>query len=352
MRYIKWGVMKLFRILFVMWMTGMLLLSSCSVREDRFRCPCWMTVDLSKVDKSRWKSSEVQSSTEYQKVAKSLESRPNVAEEIILRLRGNSDEDEDEVDYSYQVTKSVRTDAGALEYEVPRGSVGVSAVALEGDFFHYRSNDSIDSSTSLCSARNDKLKSGYDGDEIRIPVGEQMDSMYGYFRMFYTRRESVLCDVELHKEFCTVSFTLGDDGYISPYDLEVWGNIAGVSAWDLMPLEGYFRFAPSPEDGVYRVRVPRQVDNSLELVMLEMLGQAGHDGSQTGHDGRSPVGAGDDGERVVVDRLPLGEYIARSGYDWTAEDLADVNVALDLEMQQVMITVSGWDGVVVMDIVI
>jgi hypothetical protein len=54
----------------------------------------------------------------------------------------------------------------------------------------------------------------------------------------------------------------------------------------------------------------------------------------------------------IVDRLPLGEYIARSGYDWTAENLADVNVALDLEKQQVMITVSGWDGVVVMDIVI
>ena len=70
---------------------------------------------------------------------------------------------------------------------------------------------------------------------------------------------------------------------------------------------------------------------------------------QVGYDGER---AGDDGERVVVDRLPLGEYIARSGYDWTAENLADVNVALDLEMQQVMITVSGWDGVVVMDIVI
>ena len=132
-----------------------------------------------------------------------------------------------------------------------------------------------------------------------------------------------------------MSFTLGDDGYISPYDLEVWGNVAGVSAWDLMPLEGDFRFAPSPEGGVYRVRVPRQLDASLELVMLEMPDQAGHDG-----------------ERAVVDRLPLGEYIARSGYDWAAEDLDDVNVALDLEMQQVMITVSGWDGVVVMDIVI
>jgi hypothetical protein len=132
--------------------------------------------------------------------------------------------------------------------------------------------------------------------------------------------------VELHKEFCTVSFTLGEDGYTSLYDIEVWGNVAGVSAWDLMPVLGEFRYAPMQKNGVYQVRVPRQVDNSLELVMLE--------------------------DSEIVDRLPLGEYIARSGYDWTAENLADVNVALDLEKQQVMITVSGWDGVVVMDIVI
>ena len=142
-----------------------------------------------------------------------------------------------------------------------------------------------------------------------------------------------------------MSFTLGDEGYSSPYDIEVWGNVAGVSAWDLMPVKGDFRYAPVQKNGVYQVRVPRQEDNSLELVMVEMP-------DQVGHDGRFPVGAGDDCERAVVDRLPLGEYIARSGYDWTAEDLADINVALDLEVQQVMITVSGWDGVVVMDIVI
>ena len=291
------------RILFVMWMAGILLLSSCSVKEDRSGCPCWMTVDLSKVAESRWKSPERQSSTEYQMVTKSLESRQHIAESVVLRLRGNSDEDE--VDYAFKMTETVNTEVGALEYEVPRGSVGVSAVALGNEI---------------------PGQAGYDGDEIRIPVGEQMDSLYGFFRRFYTRCESVLCDVELHKEFCTVSFTLGDDGYISPYDLEVWGNVAGVSPWDLMPLEGDFRFAPSQEDGVYRVRVPRQVDNSLELVMLE--------------------------DSEIVDRLPLGEYITRSGYDWAAEDLADVHIALDMEKQQVMITVSGWDGVVVMDIVI
>ena len=301
------------RILFVMWMAGMLFLSSCSIKEDRDGCPCWMTVEMPDLV-----------GQDGEKVGQDGRSPVGAGDDgtVVLRLRGNSDEDA--VDYEYQVTEAVRVDVGALEYEVPRGAVGVSAVAFGNEMPDRVGYDGI---------------VGYDGDEIRIPVGEQMDSLYGYFRMFYTRCESVLCDVELHKEFCTVSFTLGDDGYVSPYDLEVWGNVAGVSAWDLMPLEGDFRFAPSPEDGVYRVRVPRQVDNSLELVMLEMPDQAGHDG-------------GADNERVVVDRLPLGEYIARSGYDWAAEDLADVHIALDMEKQQVMITVSDWDGVVVMDIVI
>ena len=299
------------RLFFVMWMAGMLFLSSCSIKEDRDWCPCWMTVDLSDVAESRWKSPGMQSGVDYQSVTKSLKSRQYVAESVVLRLRGNSDEDA--INYEYQVTEEVKASVGALEYEVPRGAVGVSAVNPV---------------------------------RLVIPVGEQMDSLYGFFKMYHTRCESVLCDVELHKGFCTVSFTLGDEGYSSPYDIEVWGNVAGASSWDLMPVKGDFRYAPVQKNGVYQVRVPRQEDNSLELVMLEISRQARND------NGEMPDQVGYDGERAVVDRLPLGEYIARSGYDWTAEDLADVNVALDLEMQQVMITVSGWDAVVVMDIVI
>ena len=312
--------MAMNRFLFVMWMVGMLFLSSCSIKEDRDGCPCWMTVEM-----------PGQAGHDGEKVGQDGKSPVGAGDDgtVVLRLRGNSDEDA--VDYEYRVTEAVRVDVGALEYEVPRGSVGVSAVAFGNEI--------------PGRAGYDGKSAGYDGDEIRVPVGEQMDSLYGFFKMYHTRCESVLCDVELHKEFCTVSFTLGEDGYSSPYRIEVWGNVAGVSAWDLIPVKGDFRYAPVQKNGVYQVRVPRQEDNSLELVMVEMP-------DQVGHDGRSPVGAGDDGERTVVDRLPLGEYIARSGYDWTAEDLADVNVALDLEMQQVMITVSGWDGVVVMDIVI
>ena len=298
------------RSLFIMGMAGVLLLSSCFVKEDRDECPCWMTVEMP--------------------------DRVGHDGSVILRLRGNSDEDA--VDYAFKVSESIKADVGILEYEVPRGAVGVSAVAFGNEIPGRAGYDG--GMPDLVG--HDRRSPVGAGDEIRVPVGEHMDSLYGFFKMYHTRCESVLCDVELHKEFCTVSFTLGDDGYTSPYDIEVWGNVAGVSAWDLMPVQGEFRYAPMQKNGVYQVRVPRQVDASLELVMLEMPGQAGHDGVRTE----------DDGERAVVNRFPLGEYIIRSGYDWAAKDLSDVSVALDLEKQQVMVTVSGWDEIVVMDVVI
>ena len=253
----------MYKCLFIISVT--MLLMSCSIKEDRDGCPCWMTVEMP--------------------------GQVGHDSAVILRLHGNYDEGA--MDYAYKISESIKADVGILEYEVPRGSVGVSVVN---------------------SAR------------LEVSVGEQMDSLYGFFKPYHTRCESVKCDVELHKEFCTVSFTIVDEYYESPYDIEVRGNVSGISPWDLAPMNGVFQYAPVAEEGVYRLRVPRQVDASLEMVMLS--------------------------NQEIVNRLPLGEYIIRSGYDWAAKDLSDVSVALDLEKQQVMVTVSGWDGVVMMDIVI
>lgn len=55
-------------------MVGILFLSSCSIKEDRDVCPCWMTVEM-----------------------------PNQVRnngDLVLRLRGNSDEDA--VDYAFR----------------------------------------------------------------------------------------------------------------------------------------------------------------------------------------------------------------------------------------------------------
>ena len=293
-----------------MGMSVVLLLSSCFVKEDRDECPCWMTVEMP--------------------------DRVGHDGSVVLWLRGNSDEDA--VDYAYKVSEPIKAGVAALEYEVPRGAVGVSAVAFGNEIPGRAGYD--EKAAGYDGGMPDRV--GHDGDQIRIPVGEQMDSLYGFFKVYHTRCESIRCDIELHKEFCTVSFTLVDEYYESPYDIEVRGNVSGVSSWNLAPMNGVFKYAPVAEEGVYRVRVPRQVDASLELVMLEMPGQAGHDGVRTE----------DDGERTVVNRFPLGEYIIRSGYDWAAMDLSDVSIALDLEKQQVMVTVSGWDEIVVMDVVI
>ena len=160
--------MAMNRSIYIMIMTVMMFLSSCFVKEDRDGCPCWMTVEMP--------------------------DRVGHDGSVVLRLRGNSDEDA--VDYTYKVSESIKADVGILEYEVPRGSVGVSVVN---------------------SAR------------LEVSVGEQMDSLYGFFKMYHTRCESVRSEVKLHKEFCTVSFTLVDEYYESPYDIEVRGNVSGIS---------------------------------------------------------------------------------------------------------------------------
>lgn len=63
--------MDMNRFLFVMWMVGMLFLSSCSIKEYRDVCPCWVTVDLSDVAESRQMSLEKRSNADYQSVTKS-----------------------------------------------------------------------------------------------------------------------------------------------------------------------------------------------------------------------------------------------------------------------------------------
>ena len=44
------------------------------------------------------------------------------------------------------------------------------------------------------------------------------------------------------------------------------------------------------------------------------------------------------------DTIALGRIIASAGYDWTADELADIDLVIDLPRGEISITVSGWDG--------
>ena len=75
--------------------------------------------------------------------------------------------------------------------------------------------------------------------------------------------------------------------------------------------------ASAPGQGSVSFRVPRQADNSLTM--------------------RAIVPGADLGD------IPIGEYIARMGYDWGEESLRDITVIIDLVIGGVMITVNDWE---------
>ena len=186
-----------------------ILLASCSVKEDRSDCPCWMQVDASCV----------------------------MADRIQLRGWWGSQALFDE-------TLSGSSLRAFHEYTVPRGTVAVTAFA-------------------------GKARLSEDGNNLIILHGAQMDSLFAHASKVNTVCESTVDVVSLNKHFTTVylDFKDEDDGR-SAYDITVYGNVGGLDIRTLEPVEGPFSCLPdmAPERG-YMFRVPRQKDDSLIAVL-------------------------------------------------------------------------------------
>ena len=111
-----------------------------------------------------------------------------------------------------------------------------------------------------------------------------------------------------------------------PFRLEAKGNINGYEPGG-KPSEGEFLYAMNvDDDGVCRLTLPRQTDESLVLEV---------------HD-----------ETGTLKTFALGEYVAASGYDWHEENLRDMTVSLDYSLTRVAISVAGWREEYVFNVVI
>lgn len=241
------------------------------IKEDRSMCPCWLTVDLSSIEVPDKGLSD-------------------------MALRVNCNRERNSEGYAFRVSDivPVSDDMTSVEYKVPRGTAYISVIS--GNLQE-------------------------EGGVLVIPEGQQMVPLYGCFDIVGTRRESAYCRVGLHKEFCNLSIKFSDEDYVCPYRVSVCGNVCGVSVFDLLPYQGTFRYEPESVDGTYRVRIPRQLDNSLTMRLS-------------------------DGNEIVAE-FPVGEYIAAGGYDWTAADLEDIEITIDLHKQEIIISVNGWEKVLV-----
>ena len=152
---------------------------------------------------------------------------------------------------------------------------------------------------------------------VRIPFGEEAPPLYLYHASVSSAAEQVVLPVYLRKQFCqlTLAFT-GPPGYGPPFEVEVEGFVDGW-ARDGSPLDGPFSYRLLPGgDGMAMIRLPRQRDDSL-LMHIVFSDQ-------------------------VVRTFALGNFMAAASYDWSAADLEDLTLNVDVSVTSVTISTDAW----------
>lgn len=149
---------------------------------------------------------------------------------------------------------------------------------------------------------------------LLLGEGEEMDELYSYSGNLDADAEVTSSSVLLHKQFATIEISvLCTDISSLPDGIVLTGDCAGVNLVSLSPVKGTFVRRLYPVLGEYcRVSVPRQCDESLLLSIPDF---------------------GD---------IHLGQLIAETGYDWTAEDLEDISIEIDLVECRISIGIGDW----------
>ncbi len=160
---------------------------------------------------------------------------------------------------------------------------------------------------------------------LRISEGDDCPPVYFHASEIDTRCETMREKVLMRKNHCKMTVNLIHSN-ASAWGIHVFGNVDGYLP-DGTPSEGGFSYElDKMGDGSFMVVLPRQTDNSLTMEL-------------------------DDGSGVMK-RFNLGDYIAESGYDWTAADLEDLVIDIDIVFTSMVLTIREWDSLDKFDVVI
>ena len=242
-----------------------LLLSACSIKEDRSACPCHLILDVSGISVERFDTLDVL----LQNSADAFRSRRALVE----------------------------SDGGLIRMDIPKQQWDLNVCAMENGALWL---------------------TGGQSPQMQIPPGEQCPPLYLYAVGMDATGEERVEKVVLHKSFCTLHIRMleADPAQPYPFSLCIRGDVDGYDSAG-RPREGRFDAAAYPtQAGACSVRVPRQKDDSLELLLRE-------------------------GDETVA-AFALGRYIASGGYDWTAPDLEDVQVTIDCAALSLSLQVKNW----------
>lgn len=131
----------------------------------------------------------------------------------------------------------------------------------------------------LLSAFRGVEKAKNEGHRVTIPLGEQSDSLYAYHSEVDASGEIAYAEISFRKQFCTVHL----DILCSPAEMQefrflVEGNTCGFDLLNFEAVPGEFRCEPVPEKGarVVDFRIPRQTDDSMTVSLFMKMGDGAY----------------------------------------------------------------------------
>lgn len=181
---------------------------SCSIKEDRSPCPCWLSIDLSRCTQENL---TVAAWTDY---------------EI----------------FSERISVQDFLPEGSYEKTVPRGYVNTSVV--------YGERDMLRSGTMLT-----------------IPLGQDCDSLWAHAASVECLGENAIDTAILHKQFARVFMSVDiPEGHEYPYTFTVYSDVCGLDLRNLTPIEGGFKIdLELDKDNVCMFCLPRQKEDGGAL---------------------------------------------------------------------------------------
>jgi len=164
---------------------------------------------------------------------------------------------------------------------------------------------------------------------VYIDKGKEADSLFAGVAPVDATGETATSTVCLHKQFTTIRIYDESEREDSDlYRLEVSGCYAGLDVLTLCPVTGNYFYQTDFREKSATFRIPRMDgDGSLKISFVTAAtGEAFRD-------------------------FPIGKLMVDAGYNCHAEDLQDVEIAVNLINFKCSVTVRNWNGeVIVVDI--
>jgi hypothetical protein len=151
---------------------------------------------------------------------------------------------------------------------------------------------------------------------FQLPYGLDYYKQYAIFSSLEPKGVLIRKEISLHKIYCEIEISFVSQTLQGIDQVGVSGNICGYKM-DGSLIDGSFSCLKDAVDqDKVTISVPRQKDDSLELMIYS------------------------EGKKIVS--FALGKYIADIGYDWTAEDLEDIKIEIDLVNKRIHLDSDLW----------